>query len=392
RGKLEECFGLLDSCGAEPELIALAKRCLAAEKAERPADAGTLAGTVAELRQAAEERARKAEVDRVRAEGERAKAEVQAAEQRKRRRVQLALVGALGLLLFGGGTFAWWQDRQGTARKIETEKRERDEWERLARNRDALVASLSRCENAIRAADPETGRVSLADVEKRLPEGGTEEFLARVERCRADLAVLTELDRIHAFRLTPVDGKDPDVAASIRLWEQAVTKFGIVPGSTPAAEAGQRIRQSLAQEALLMALDIWLAEAPTLAVADILHSADPDRFRDAVRAALLARDAERLRELGGQDAALQQPLRFLGPLGINPFVAVERRRVMLETVLLTRPSEFAVFMSLGFTYPVDQREGAGQRARWFQAAVSAGPRNPAAWTHLGLALRDLGDL
>jgi len=40
RGKLEDCFARLDGCGAEPELAALCKKCLALEPADRPADAG----------------------------------------------------------------------------------------------------------------------------------------------------------------------------------------------------------------------------------------------------------------------------------------------------------------------------------------------------------------
>ena len=107
RAKLDDAFARLDACGADPELVALCKRCLAPEQADRPADAGEVAAAVAGLRAAADERARQAELDRVRAEGERAKAEAEAREQRKRRRVQLALAAAVGLLLAGGGAFAW---------------------------------------------------------------------------------------------------------------------------------------------------------------------------------------------------------------------------------------------------------------------------------------------
>ena len=46
RGKLDDCFARLDACGAEPELVALCKRCLAAEPADRPADAGEVAEAV----------------------------------------------------------------------------------------------------------------------------------------------------------------------------------------------------------------------------------------------------------------------------------------------------------------------------------------------------------
>jgi hypothetical protein len=67
--------------------VGLCRRCLSPERADRPADAGEVAVAVASLRAAADERARRAELDR-------AAAVLKAAEQRKRRRVQVALVGA----------------------------------------------------------------------------------------------------------------------------------------------------------------------------------------------------------------------------------------------------------------------------------------------------------
>src|SRR5262249_14448451 len=57
----------LAACGAEPELVALCLRCLAPEPDDRPRDAGEVAAAVAALRAAAEEGARRAELDRVRA-------------------------------------------------------------------------------------------------------------------------------------------------------------------------------------------------------------------------------------------------------------------------------------------------------------------------------------
>src|SRR5205823_4533892 len=74
RGKLDAAFGRLDGCGAEPELVALCKRCLGPEREDRPRDAGEVAKAVARFRADAEERARQAELDRVRVEGERARA------------------------------------------------------------------------------------------------------------------------------------------------------------------------------------------------------------------------------------------------------------------------------------------------------------------------------
>src|SRR5262245_37942995 len=88
QGKLDHCFARLDACGAEPDLVALCKRCLHPDPVGRPAGAGEVAAAVAGLRQAADERARRAELERVRAQ-----------EQRKRRRVQFGLVGAVVVVL-----------------------------------------------------------------------------------------------------------------------------------------------------------------------------------------------------------------------------------------------------------------------------------------------------
>jgi serine/threonine protein kinase len=102
RGKLDDCFARLNASGAEPELVALCKQCLAFEPADRPADAGAVAQAVAGLRAAADERARRAELVRVRVEGEQATALARAAERRKRRRLVIGAAAVLALAAVGG--------------------------------------------------------------------------------------------------------------------------------------------------------------------------------------------------------------------------------------------------------------------------------------------------
>jgi serine/threonine protein kinase len=104
RGKLDDCFARLDASGAEPELVALCKQCLAFEPADRPADAGAVAQAVAGLRAAADERARRAELEQVRALGEQATARARAAEQGKRRRLALLAAAVLAVAVVGGLT------------------------------------------------------------------------------------------------------------------------------------------------------------------------------------------------------------------------------------------------------------------------------------------------
>src|SRR5262245_6649143 len=151
RGRLQECFARLDGCGADPELIALCKRCLATEPADRPADGGEVSRAVAGLRQAADERARRSELERVRAEGERATAQAEAREQRRRRRAQLGLAAALGLLLLGGMAAAWWAQAQ------EAQRRQAE-----AANRAAAASALRLAEEALGKPNPAYGEIDAA--------------------------------------------------------------------------------------------------------------------------------------------------------------------------------------------------------------------------------------
>jgi WD40 repeat protein/serine/threonine protein kinase len=112
RGEVAECFARLDGCGADPELVTLCVRCLSPKPVDRPADAGVVAREVGQLRQAADERARQAELDKVKAEGEKKSADMQADEQRKRRRVvTISAILMVGALSVGGITSAFYAIR-----------------------------------------------------------------------------------------------------------------------------------------------------------------------------------------------------------------------------------------------------------------------------------------
>src|SRR5262245_30542602 len=361
----------LDACGAEPELVALCRRCLAPETAGRPRDAGEVAAAVAEFRAAAEDRARRAELDGVRA-----------AEQAKRRRVQALLAVGLGLLVCGGGAVGWWQDRQAGARQAQ-----------LARNADALDALAGRCEDALRHGDADRAEAALGEIDRRLPEGGGEAVRDRAERCRADLAILRELDGIDTFRWTGVENRFPDAKAVAARWRAAFAGYGVAPGATPVGEAAGRLAGSLVRDRLLTALDLWLVTEPSAGVREILRAADPDPYRDAVRDAVAARDRERVRELAGRPDALAQPPGFAAALGqLAAAVPPDRIRVVLGAALRPRPGNLALLMTLGTSYPINRREGVDERVRWFQAAVAAHPRNAAAHANLAAALHDRGDL
>ena len=92
----------LDACAADAELVALARRCLAAKAEDRPADARQVADEVAAYRAGVEARLRQAETDR-------ARAETRAAEQAKRRRVVQWAGGVIAAVLLIGLAVSLWQ-------------------------------------------------------------------------------------------------------------------------------------------------------------------------------------------------------------------------------------------------------------------------------------------
>jgi WD40 repeat protein/serine/threonine protein kinase len=112
RGELTECFARLDASGADPELVELCKKCLASNRRERLADAGVVSREIAALRAQADERARQAELDKVKAEEEKKSADLKADEQRKRRRlVSLSAIFMIAALSIGGITSAFYAIR-----------------------------------------------------------------------------------------------------------------------------------------------------------------------------------------------------------------------------------------------------------------------------------------
>src|SRR5262249_19245287 len=96
---LAEAFARLDGCGADAELVALCRRCLGPDPADRPAHGQAVADALTAYQSGVQEKLRKAEL----AEAE---AKAKAAEETKRRRLTLALAATvlLALTLAGGGS------------------------------------------------------------------------------------------------------------------------------------------------------------------------------------------------------------------------------------------------------------------------------------------------
>jgi tetratricopeptide (TPR) repeat protein len=201
RGKIDECHARLDACGVDPALVALCKRCLAPEKADRPADAGVVAQAVALLRAEAEERARQAEM-------ERARTEVRAAEQHKRRRTLMFASGVLLTVLAAGmvGTTI------GMFQALKAQAAEADARGKAEEARDALVLSLAAEEKARKESDEsyQFAREAVLGV-----SADVDEVLRQAQYARAAQAKVVT-------RLADAVARQLDLATSRNLPEHAM--------------------------------------------------------------------------------------------------------------------------------------------------------------------------
>jgi tetratricopeptide (TPR) repeat protein len=387
-GQLAGAFARLDACEGNPELVALCRQCLSPEREGRPRDASELAAALADLRVAAEERARTADLDRVRAEAE-------TRELRARRKVVIAVAASVALLLTSGGVFAWWHDHVNARHReadlksqLKSQIEDADRRDRLRRNGDAVATLLTTTEEAVRANDAYAARLALEQAEARVTEGGAEHLTGRRARCRADLELLLDLNRIEEQRWALVGGRNPGGRPAAAELPAAFERYGIVPGTTPEAVALDRIRNSLVRDRLLTALDWWLDWSRSPAVLALLRAADPDDFRSAVRAAVAADALSEVDRLAAQPEALAQPAWFALVLGDALAVPPSRRRELVLSALKKRAGDHQLLLTVGYLEMIYDPANTAEYEKWFRAAVAVKPGSPIAHNYVGVALRN----
>jgi serine/threonine-protein kinase len=252
-GRLEEAYARLGACGADAELVALARRCLAAEPGDRPRNATVVAAKMDAHLVSVQERLRRAELEHAaaaaRAKGEmrtRRLAEAKAAEQRKRHRVTLALAAALlALVLVGGSGVGWWlQERAATRREVE--------------------AALAEAHAELAVGHWTEAQAALGQAEGRLGGGGPEALRAKVQQARLDADTVEALDEIRFRLVEGWEASRPGWGTPEASYAEKFRKHGLDAPKVPAAQAVALVQQSAIREALLVALHDWRQIRPVL--------------------------------------------------------------------------------------------------------------------------------
>jgi tetratricopeptide (TPR) repeat protein len=308
-GDMADALVRLNACGAEAELVALARDCLAREAEDRPRHAGAVAARVTTYLAGVQDRVQAAE-------RERAVAEARAVEERKRRKLQLGLAGCLlALTTVGGlGTTYYLQQHSAWAAALERGTREaltlravaEQEPEKVERW-EAVVAAWRQAEAALGpGSDPRAPAIVAAHLRD------AQEHADAALRDRALLAAATE---VRANQL------DLGLAWADSAYARAFREADLDLDTLQPTEAGERLktRPPAVAVAAAAALDDWALvrredrpkESRWRRPVEAARVADPDPFRDRVRAALLEPDdAARevaLRKLVADPAAAALP-------------------------------------------------------------------------------------
>jgi tetratricopeptide (TPR) repeat protein len=270
RGDLAEALARLEGCGAEPELVRLARACLCAEVGGRPRHAGEVAQAVAAHQAALQQRLRQAELGQ-------ARAQARAEGERKRRRLTLALATAVLLLVAGVGSGAWLLQQQRAAARARQGEAGQQALRALEGGRPLLeegwqandVARLERASaEAERAVDiAERGEAEPAV--RQQADAFRREVLGRLGRARKNAALMAALADISAPRETPRYATDESglavAVAEPSVEEQyaaAFRRWGVDVDRTPEAELVARFQsepEPLRQE-VIAGLDAWMLE------------------------------------------------------------------------------------------------------------------------------------
>jgi serine/threonine-protein kinase len=283
RGDLAAARGRLESCGADAELIALAKGCLAAERDRRPRHAGEVARRISAYQSGVQERLRTAEVAR-------AEAQARAAEERKRRHVTVALAASVLITaaVLGGGWAYLAREQLRRAAQLDLALREaevlRDEAERAS---DDLARWLA-ARDAAHAAERLLADARDAATRQRLT-ALVQQVTEAARAAEADQKLLAKLVDIRS-----AEADDPDGSVSDAAYADAFREAGIDMATLPPAEAGAKIKARPASVGLALAasLDDWASQRRRARpkpeegwkhLVAAARNADPDPRRDRLR-------------------------------------------------------------------------------------------------------------
>ena len=236
------CFQRLDICGAEADLIALARHCLQKSASDRPRNAQAVLDALRAHNTSVETQARE---DRERLVA----AEARSVEERRRRRVTLALAASVIIVLLVGGAGIWtWQEQRAL--------RQAEKIFEARKNRENVEATLAGLDNLYERFQWTEAQQRLTDADKLVGPDGDADLRERIAEARRNTAFLDRIDEINLNKIPLVNGRLGEHSLSAKLQTLFAEQGFDVLHSDPAALA-TKLNTSPIRKYLLAALDHW---------------------------------------------------------------------------------------------------------------------------------------
>jgi len=296
RAQLDPARERMATCDADPALVRLCLDCLMPARAARPANAEEVAKTMHEYLATVEERAQKAELAA-------AEARIKAAEERRARRLTVALAGTVAAaLLIGGGGF-WWISREREQRVaqtrtgVEAAHGEAIEFGRAGKPQEAL-ASARRALSLAEAGGADSallGRARDFVAKAELDVGAADR--AR-ELATQDEALRSRLIDLRLAQIATINNRPREIELDASF-NKAFQDYGVDLEGADLVPALARIRERDIAEEVALALDDWgrlrrkIHGAQSEKAENLFYLAmdlDPDPTRVRMRNAIASND------------------------------------------------------------------------------------------------------
>jgi eukaryotic-like serine/threonine-protein kinase len=408
RGELADAVARLDEnrLGHAPDLIALTKSCLTAERDDRPRNAREIAERMALYHSGVQERLRQSEIERAAEKARAEEATKRAVVERQRMRLTLALAASiLGLFVLGGGGWAYVAE-QRTARQAATENVVTEVMDKAnllrGQAKAAPIGDLSKWSEAIAAANEAHSSLALGDASALL-RCRVDELVGALENERIDAARFAAerdkdqklFDRLEAIQLDVVDKQNRVLTnqglidKASRKYATAFREFGIDVDRLTPADAGRRFKQRANPQAFASRLDDWTLIRKEAADEEswkhlilVAQATDDDPWRNSLRSLIGQSDHEAAIRLSTNEKELErQPARSLYLLAevleSTRHDDGDREHYLKESIdLLKRawrlsPNDYQICRALGARSDCEL-----DRVRFSTAAVAAAPGSP----------------
>lgn len=410
-GDQTETLERLARCGADRELIDLCRDCLAVDPELRPANASKVADRMFAYFGSTQERLEQARVRQ-------ATTQARLNEERKRKKISLALAASVVLLAIVGG-LAGIEYQRNQAQKAIREAATRARADRLrfdidnalSRSRAVLLALEERladpdeAENLVsrsgaweailieaRADFQRAHSLAEADAElvsedqfERLREA--KDWVTRATRDR-DLALTLDTLRLEAASKS--SQRKTIVADLAALYAEAFREGGMPLDQGEIGVSAATLRESKIRWLLLGSVDHWIQLVSDSAlrerICQVASQADPDPWRDRFRDHSTIGDRDTLAALAKSPDVDRQSAQLRYALAARMSSVGLDGASSSKVALVKFPSDFWLHYQHGlFTRDSSEQIGA------FRAALALRPNNPFVLCDLGVALYERGE-